>query len=172
MYALLGESSRRSISQEEESSGDAELKGAFETLRFLEIKRTSSTERRRADRFGSYAGSTVPELRNNTRDKFNDALSSRGEEKRLNSPVDEVRWLRRLQHDAGQIDVAPAFDIELRITVDLCLRDCTRGNRTKFKWFLAVGARTIGAPRRLRDRNLPFKLSRTVAINSRRVVEN
>lgn len=55
---------------------------------------------------------------------------------RSNSPVDEGWWLRRLQHDAGQIDVAPAFDVELRIAADLCLRDCTR-DRTKLKWFLA-----------------------------------
>lgn len=37
-----------------------------------------------------------------------------------------------MQHDAGQIDVAPAFDVELRIAVDLCLRDCARGqNKVK-----------------------------------------
>lgn len=32
---------------------------------------------------------------------------------RPNSPIDEGWWLWRLQHDAGQIDVAPAFDVEL-----------------------------------------------------------
>lgn len=68
-----------------------------------------------------------------TRNKFNRAIV-KGE--RSNSPIDEGWWLRRLQHDAGQIDVAPAFDVELRIAVDLCLRDCTR-DRTKLKWFLA-----------------------------------
>lgn len=31
-----------------------------------------------------------------------------------------------MQHYAGQIDVAPAFDVELRIAVDLRLRDCAR----------------------------------------------
>lgn len=53
--------------------------------------------------------------------KFNRAIV---EGLRLNSPIDEGWWLWRLQHDAGQIDVAPAFDVELRIAVDLCLRDC------------------------------------------------
>lgn len=39
------------------------------------------------------------------------ALSSR--EERSNSPINEGWWFRRLQYDAGQIDVAPAFDVEL-----------------------------------------------------------
>lgn len=64
---------------------------------------------------------------------------------RTNSPIDEGWWLRRLQHDAGQIDVAPAFDVELRIAVDLCLRDCAR-DRTKLKWFL-VGPGGTGVDR-------------------------
>lgn len=45
-----------------------------------------------------------------TRNKFNRAIV-KGE--RSNSPIDEGWWLRRLQHDAGQIDVTPAFDVEL-----------------------------------------------------------
>jgi len=51
---------------------------------------------------------------------------------RWNSPIDEGWWFRRLQYDTGQIDVASAFDVELRIAVDLCLRDCTWG-RNKVK---------------------------------------
>lgn len=46
-----------------------------------------------------------------------------------------------MQHDAGQIDVAPAFDVELRIAVDLCLRDCTRG-QNKVKVVFGRGERT------------------------------
>lgn len=45
-----------------------------------------------------------------------------------------------MQHDAGQIDVAAAFDVELRIAVDLCLRDCTRG-QNKVKVVFGRGAR-------------------------------
>jgi len=44
-----------------------------------------------------------------------------------------------LQHNAGQIDVAPTFDVELRIAVDLCLRDCTRG-QNKVKVVFGRGA--------------------------------
>lgn len=47
-----------------------------------------------------------------------------------------------MQHDAGQIDVAPAFDVELRIAVDLCLRDCTRGqNKVKVVFGRRAGTR-------------------------------
>lgn len=60
---------------------------------------------------------------------------------RTNSPINEGWWFRRLEHDAGQIDVTPAFDVELRIAVDLCLRDCTQ-DRTKLKWFLAESGNT------------------------------
>lgn len=45
-----------------------------------------------------------------------------------------------MQHDAGQIDVAPAFDVELRIAVDLCLRDCTRGQNKVGKVVFDSGA--------------------------------
>jgi len=63
-------------------------------------------------------------------EQIQSGLSSR--EKRPHSPIDEGWWLRRLQHDAGQIDVAPAFDVELRIAVDLCLRDYAWGqNKVK-----------------------------------------
>lgn len=74
-----------------------------------------------------------------------------------------------MQHDAGQIDVAPAFDVELRIAVDLCLRDCTR-DRTKLKWFLA-GTR---APSPARDRKLGVKLRApraTIAISLKTAVK-
>lgn len=59
-----------------------------------------------------------------------------------------------MQHDAGQIDVAPAFDVELRIAVDLCLRDCTRGqNKVK----VVFGKRKVGPSSKARikkyDRN-------------------
>lgn len=60
-----------------------------------------------------------------------------------------------MQHDAGQIDVAPAFDVELRIAVDLCLRDCTR-DRTKLKWFLTE----TRAPPPERDREVAAKAPR------------
>lgn len=72
-------------------------------------------------------------------EQIQSALSSR--EKRSNSPIDEGWWFRRLQHDAGQIDVAPAFDVELRIAVDLCLRDCTR-EQNKVK--VVFGSGTLG----------------------------
>lgn len=45
-----------------------------------------------------------------TWNKFNRAIV-KGE--RSNSPIDEGWWFRRLQYDASQIDVAPAFDVEL-----------------------------------------------------------
>lgn len=67
---------------------------------------------------------------------------------RSNSPIDEGWWFRRLQHDAGQIDVAPAFDVELRIAVDLCLRDCTRGqNKVKVVFGRGAHGRSSNAPR-------------------------
>lgn len=63
---------------------------------------------------------------------------------RPNSPIDEGWWLRRLQHDAGQIDVAPAFDVELRIAVDLCLRDCAWGqNKVKVVFGHSVGSARV-----------------------------
>lgn len=50
-----------------------------------------------------------------------------------------------MQHDAGQIDVAPAFDVELRIAVDLCLRDCTRGqNKVKVVFGRGEHTRVLG----------------------------
>lgn len=76
--------------------------------------------------------------RNNMWNKFNPRYIVKGE--RSNSPIDEGWWFWRLQHDAGQIDVAPAFDVELRIAVDLCLRDCTRG-QNKVKVVFGQGAR-------------------------------
>lgn len=87
--------------------------------------------------------------------KFNRAIV-RGE-KRPNSPIDEGWRLRRLQHDAGQIDVAPAFDVELRIAVDLCLRDCTRIEQSKVK--VVFGRVDRGSARRFDDQKespLPF----------------
>lgn len=84
------------------------------------------------------------------------ALSS-GERNARNSPIDEGWRLRRLQHDAGQIDVAPAFDVELRIAVDLCLRDCTRIEQSKVK--VVFGRVDRGSARRFDDQkesSLPF----------------
>lgn len=73
---------------------------------------------------------------------------------RSNSPIDEGWWFRRLQHDAGQIDVAPAFDVELRIAVDLCLRDCTRGqNKVKVVFGRRAHGSSSKAPTKKYDRN-------------------
>lgn len=77
-----------------------------------------------------------------------------------------------MQHDAGQIDVATAFDVELRIAVDLCLRDCTRG-QNKVKVVFGRGAQGSLSKVRTKKYDRNFVLNRRkAAINSRRTARN
>lgn len=112
-------------------------------LRAVALKFFDKTNFARMEVTQSRFGFRETQLCRNTRETNSIRAIVRGE--RSNSPIDEGWRFRRLQHDAGQIDVAPAFDVELRITVDLCLRDCTRG-QNKVKVVFGRGRAPAPAP--------------------------